>query len=119
MAGKKGSIRFPRRLNEMTDNKLELDEAQRAANYEAIKSSVKSDVGGEIAADAGGCAGDQRRRARFRHEASLFWRIRISPRPLAALNGARSQHAWSSVGDALPLPLVSSPAGSSFPSRPS
>lgn len=36
----------------MTDNKLELDEAQRAANYEAIKSSVKSDVGGEIAADA-------------------------------------------------------------------
>ncbi len=34
----------------MVDNKLEIDEAQRAANYEAIKSNVKADVGGEIAA---------------------------------------------------------------------
>jgi uncharacterized protein YggT (Ycf19 family) len=36
----------------MTDNKLEMEEAQRAANYEAIKSNVKTDVGGEIAAEA-------------------------------------------------------------------
>ena len=36
----------------MTDNKLELDEAQRAANYEAIKSNVEADVGGDIAAEA-------------------------------------------------------------------
>jgi hypothetical protein len=33
----------------MTDNKLEMDEAQRAANYEAIKSNVKNEVGNEIA----------------------------------------------------------------------
>ena len=32
----------------MTDNKLEMDEAQRAANYEAIKSDVKHEVGNEI-----------------------------------------------------------------------
>lgn len=36
----------------MVDDKLEREEAQRAANYEAIKSSVKSEVGGEIAAEA-------------------------------------------------------------------
>lgn len=36
----------------MVDNKLEIDEAQRAANYEAIKSSVKADVGDEIYAEA-------------------------------------------------------------------
>src|SRR5215203_1973588 len=62
MAGKKENIRFPRRLNEMTDNELELDEAQRAANYEAIKSSVKSDVGCEIAADARVATPDQAQR---------------------------------------------------------
>lgn len=36
----------------MVDDKLAQDEAQRATNYEAIKSSVKSEVGGEIIADA-------------------------------------------------------------------
>lgn len=36
----------------MVDNKLAQDEAQRAYNYEAVKSEVKSDVGGEIAARA-------------------------------------------------------------------
>lgn len=36
----------------MTDNKLEIDEAQRAANYEAIKSDVKHEVGSEIATEA-------------------------------------------------------------------
>jgi uncharacterized protein YggT (Ycf19 family) len=36
----------------MTDNKLSQDEAQRAANYEAIKSTVKTEVGNEIAAGA-------------------------------------------------------------------
>jgi uncharacterized protein YggT (Ycf19 family) len=36
----------------MVDNKLELEEAQRAANYEAIKSNVKADVGGEIYSEA-------------------------------------------------------------------
>lgn len=36
----------------MVDDKLERDEIQRADNYEAIKSSVKSEVGGEIAAEA-------------------------------------------------------------------
>lgn len=36
----------------MVDNKLALEEAQRAANYEAIKTEVKSEVGGEIAAEA-------------------------------------------------------------------
>lgn len=36
----------------MVDDKLERDELQRAANYEAIKSDVKADVGGEIAAEA-------------------------------------------------------------------
>jgi len=36
----------------MVDYKLALDEEQRTANYEAIKSDVKSEVGNEIAADA-------------------------------------------------------------------
>ena len=34
----------------MTDNKIALEEAQRNANYEALKSDVKSEVGGEIVA---------------------------------------------------------------------
>ena len=38
--------------NYMLDNKLEQEEAQRTANYEAIKTEVKSEVGGEIAAEA-------------------------------------------------------------------
>ncbi|HEX8249243.1 MAG TPA: YggT family protein [Pyrinomonadaceae bacterium] len=36
----------------MTDNKLALEEAQRAADYEALKSTVKTDVESEIAARA-------------------------------------------------------------------
>jgi len=36
----------------MIDNKLELDELQRSANYEAVKSNVESRVNGEIVADA-------------------------------------------------------------------
>lgn len=36
----------------MVDDKLEQDEAQRTANYEAIKTGVKAEVGGEIAAEA-------------------------------------------------------------------
>jgi uncharacterized protein YggT (Ycf19 family) len=36
----------------MVDNKLAQDEAQRAADYEAIKTDVKAEVGGEIAAEA-------------------------------------------------------------------
>ncbi len=36
----------------MVDNKLSQDEALRTANYEAIKSDVKAEVGGEIAAEA-------------------------------------------------------------------
>ena len=36
----------------MVDDKLALEEAQRAANYEAIKSNVKADVGSEINAEA-------------------------------------------------------------------
>jgi uncharacterized protein YggT (Ycf19 family) len=36
----------------MVDDTLARDEAQRAANYEAIKSDVKGEVGGEIAAEA-------------------------------------------------------------------
>jgi uncharacterized protein YggT (Ycf19 family) len=36
----------------MVDDKLELEEAQRAANYEAIKSNVKADVAGDIYAEA-------------------------------------------------------------------
>ncbi len=36
----------------MIDNKLALEEARRAAEYEALKSNVKSEVGGEIAAEA-------------------------------------------------------------------
>jgi uncharacterized protein YggT (Ycf19 family) len=36
----------------MVDDKLARDEAQRAANYEAIKSSVKAEVGDDIYAEA-------------------------------------------------------------------
>jgi uncharacterized protein YggT (Ycf19 family) len=36
----------------MVDNKLAVEEAERAANYEAIKSDVKSEVGAEIQAEA-------------------------------------------------------------------
>ena len=36
----------------MVDDKLEREELQRAANYEAIKADVKANVGGEIAAEA-------------------------------------------------------------------
>ncbi len=36
----------------MVDDKLEREEAQRAADYEAIKSDVKAEVGGEIRAEA-------------------------------------------------------------------
>ena len=36
----------------MVDNKLELEEAQRASTYEAIKSNVKSEVGDDIYAEA-------------------------------------------------------------------
>ncbi len=36
----------------MVDDKLALEEAQRAANYEEIKSNVKAEVGGEIYAEA-------------------------------------------------------------------
>ena len=36
----------------MTDDKLAMDEAQRAANYEAVKSNIEGKVGAEIAAEA-------------------------------------------------------------------
>lgn len=36
----------------MVDNKLAIEEAQRAANYEAVKSNVESNVDAEIAARA-------------------------------------------------------------------
>lgn len=36
----------------MVDDKLALEEAQRAANYEAIKSNVKAEVGSDINAEA-------------------------------------------------------------------
>lgn len=36
----------------MSDEKLAMDEAQRAANYEAIKTDVKSEVGADIASQA-------------------------------------------------------------------
>lgn len=36
----------------MTDNKLEMEEVQRTANYEAIKANVKHEVGDEIAREA-------------------------------------------------------------------
>src|SRR6185369_10117500 len=38
--------------NKMVDDKLAREEAQRAANYEAIKSNVKADVGDDIYAEA-------------------------------------------------------------------
>jgi uncharacterized protein YggT (Ycf19 family) len=40
------------RLTQMVDNKLAQEEAQRIANYEALKSGVKTDVSEEIAARA-------------------------------------------------------------------
>ncbi|MEO8647823.1 MAG: YggT family protein, partial [Acidobacteriota bacterium] len=43
----------------MVDNKLELDEARRAAEYEGIKSTVESNVGSEIAARASTPAASQ------------------------------------------------------------
>lgn len=36
----------------MVDDKLAREEAQRAANYEAIKSNIKADIGSEINAEA-------------------------------------------------------------------
>ena len=36
----------------MVDDKLARDEAERAANYEAIKSDIKSDVGAEVYGEA-------------------------------------------------------------------
>jgi len=36
----------------MVDNKLALDEAQRAVNHDVIKSDLNAEVGGEIAAEA-------------------------------------------------------------------
>jgi uncharacterized protein YggT (Ycf19 family) len=36
----------------MVDDKLERDEIERSANYEAIKGTVKAEVGSEIAAEA-------------------------------------------------------------------
>ncbi len=36
----------------MNDDKLAREEAQRSANYEAVKSNVKSEVSAEVAADA-------------------------------------------------------------------
>jgi len=58
----------------MVDNKLEIEEAQRAANYEAVKTNVEAKVDSEIAAranraDASGherietVAGDMRQKA--------------------------------------------------------
>lgn len=58
----------------MIDNKLAQEEAQRVANYEAIKTGVKSEVGAEIETEArrptvderaevNNMAGDMRRRA--------------------------------------------------------
>jgi uncharacterized protein YggT (Ycf19 family) len=56
----------------MTDNKLEVDEMQRAANYEAVKGNVESRVNADIVADASsvhrdedvaGVAGRMRKRA--------------------------------------------------------
>jgi hypothetical protein len=58
----------------MVDNKLAIEEAQRAANYEAVKSNVESGVDVEIAAEANrqmpvvrediqSVAGDMRRKA--------------------------------------------------------
>ena len=36
----------------MVDDKLARDEAERAANYEAIKGDIKSEVGAEVYAEA-------------------------------------------------------------------
>ena len=46
----------------MVDNKLAQEEAQRAANYEALKSEVKTDVTSEIAARADSPTASEARR---------------------------------------------------------
>ena len=46
----------------MVDDKLAVDEAERAANYEAVKSSVQSDVDARIPANAGVSDDDHARR---------------------------------------------------------
>lgn len=51
----------------MVDNKLAQEEAQRAATYEAVKTDVQSEVGGEIAARAE--RGDPSQAARIEHVA--------------------------------------------------
>src|SRR5215204_1816222 len=52
MDGKKLRTTKQERLTRMVDDKLALEEAQRAANYEAIKSNVKADVAEDIYAEA-------------------------------------------------------------------
>lgn len=44
----------------MVDDKLKIEEAQRAANYESVKTSVDADVESEIAANARAAAEDRR-----------------------------------------------------------
>lgn len=46
----------------MVENKLAVEEAQRTADYEAIKTEIKNEVGGEIAAEAERPAPGQARR---------------------------------------------------------
>ena len=46
----------------MTDEKLLQDELQRGQNYEALKSTVKAEVGGEVAAQAERNAGSESNR---------------------------------------------------------
>jgi hypothetical protein len=50
-AGRKQNIK-PEEMKRMVDNKLALDELQRANNYEAVKANVESEVNAEIAAEA-------------------------------------------------------------------
>jgi uncharacterized protein YggT (Ycf19 family) len=45
----------------MVDRKLEIDEAQRAANYETVKENVENGVNAEIAARANGRTVEQQR----------------------------------------------------------
>ena len=54
--------RKPEEHYQMTDEKLAREEAQRSANYEAIKSNVKADVGAEMTADAAYDRDDQAER---------------------------------------------------------
>src|SRR5215203_872569 len=51
-AAKKRRRTKPEPLTKMVDDKLAREEAQRASNYEAIKTNVKSDVAGDIYAEA-------------------------------------------------------------------